>query len=118
MQGMRLILLFAVGVALTGCSKNTACYGQTDNEVLKSIQRAYSSARMTPEQARSFRLDKERVFAVERSGEKGGDAFSGMLFRQDDGSFVNIRLFEDCSYQASSGRNTGNWAYPLAARRF
>jgi hypothetical protein len=116
---MRVTLLFALGVALTGCSKNTTCYGQADNEVLKSIQRAYSNARMTSEQATSFRLDKERVFAVERSGDKGEDAFTGMLFRQDDGSFVSIRLFEDCSYQASpDGKTTKNRAYPLTAPRF
>lgn len=115
---MRLNFLLALCVALTGCTKNTACYGQTDIEVLESIQRAYKSARMTSEAASNFRLDKERAFAVERVGVKGEDAFSGMLFRQDDGSYVSIRMFEDCTYQASFRREIKNWAYPLTAPRF
>ena len=120
-QDMRLNSLLAAFVALTGCSENTACYGLADNEVLKSIQRAYADSPMTPERASNFRLDKERVIAVERNGAKGQDAFSGMLFRQDDGSLLSIRLFEDCTYQTSPERKAADlkyWAYPLAAPRF
>lgn len=118
---MRLASLFAVCVALTGCTNNTTCYGLTDSELLHSIQRAYADSRMTPEMAKNFRLDKGRVLAVERSGAKGEDAHSGMLFRQDDGSLLSIRLFEDCTYQASPGKRTSDlksWAYPLASPRF
>ena len=118
---MKLAALLAVCVALTGCTKNTACYGLTDSELLDSIQRAYAERRMTPEMAKNFRLDKGRVLAVERFGPKGEDALSGMLFRQDDGSLLSIRLFEDCTSQASPGNQTFDlktWAYPLAPPRF
>ena len=111
----------AACLALTGCGNGTACYGPTDSALLRSIQRAYADSRMTPEMARNFRLDKERVTAVERFGAKGEDAFAGMIFRQDDGSSLSIRLFEDCSYQASPSKDEAdirNWAYPLAEPRF
>ena len=87
---------------------------------MKSIQRAYDNARMTPEMAKKFLLHKERVIAVERIGAKGDDAFVGLLFRQDDGSILGIRLFEDCSYQAGPDANPDlkNRAYPLAPPRF
>ena len=113
--------LFAVCVVLAGCSKGTACYGLSDREVLSSIQRAYANhGQMSPEMARNFRLDQGRVLAVERFGKEGEDAFIGMVFRQDDGSVLNIRLFEDCTYQASpvAKANLKNWAYPLAKPRF
>ena len=77
---MRLFSLLAATIALTGCSKKTACYGLTDNEVLQSIQGAYAGSRDTPEMARKSRLDKSRVIAVERFGARGEDAFSGMIF--------------------------------------
>ncbi len=117
---MRLACLLAVCVASTGCSNNTACYGLTDSEVLKSIQRAYANAPMTPEMAKNSLLSKERVVAVERYGAKGEDAFAGLLFRQDDGSILSIRLFENCTYQTSPGPDTDlkNRAYPLAPPRF
>jgi hypothetical protein len=118
---VKLAPLLATCVALAGCTKNTACYGVTDSELLHSIQRAYAKSRMTPEMAKNFRLDKRRVLAVERFGSKGEGALSGMLFRQDDGSLLSIRLFEDCTYQASPGKQASdlkNWAYPLASPRF
>ena len=118
---MRLLPLFAGCIALTGCTEGTACYGLTDSELLHSIQRTYAESHMTPEMAKSFRLDKSRVLAVERFGSKGEDALSGMLFRQDDGSLLSIRLFEDCTYQTSPGKQVSdlkNWAYPLASPRF
>ena len=115
---MRLLLLLASSVALAGCSKNEACYGLKGSDLLQHIQNAYAGNSMTPEMARNFRLDRRRVIAVERFGSKGDDAHSGMIFRQDDGSLLSIRLFEDCTYQASSGvkpSDLKNWAYPLAA---
>lgn len=117
---MRLTFLLTACVALTGCGKSTACHGLTDNEVLESIQQAYANSRMTPEMAKNFRLDRERVLAVERVGAKGDDAFAGMIFRQNDGSILSIRLFEDCTYQASPRQDADlkNWAYPLAAPSF
>jgi hypothetical protein len=118
---MRTFSLLAATIALTGCSKNTACYGLTDNEVLQSIQRAYASQRMTPEMARNSRLDKWRVIAVERFGSKGDDAFSGMIFRQDDGSLLSVRQFENCTYETSPDRKPSDlkdWANPLAPPRF
>ena len=118
---MRLFSLLAATIALTGCSKKTACYGLTDNEVLQSIQGAYAGSRDTPEMARKSRLDKSRVIAVERFGARGEDAFSGMIFRQDDGSLFSIRQFEDCTYTTSPDGRTSdlkNWAYPLARPRF
>ena len=98
-----------------------ACYGLTDSELLQSIQRAYADSRMTPEMARNSRLDKGRVIAVERFGAKGEDAMSGLLFRQDDGSLLSVRLFEDCTFQTSPHVKTSDlksWAYPLKAPRF
>ncbi len=118
---MRLALLPSAVVALTGCSTNTACYGLTDSELLQSIQRAYAESPMAPEMARNFHLDERRVVAVERFGSKGEDAHSGMIFRQDDGNLVSVRLFEDCTYQTSPGFKTEDlkyWAYPLAAPSF
>jgi hypothetical protein len=43
-----------------------------------------------------------------------------MVFRQDDGSILSIRLFEDCTLQASPGDKADlkSWAYPLATPRF
>lgn len=112
-------LLFAC-VALAGCGKSRACHGLTDKEVLESIQRAYANGRMTPEMARNSRLDRERAIAIERFGAKGDDAFAGMIFRQDDGSILSVRLFEDCSYQTSPGQaaDLENWAYPLSKPSF
>ena len=118
---MKLFSLLAASVALSGCSKDTACYGLTDTDLLQAIQAAYADARMTPETARNFRLDKSRVIAVERFGSKGEDALSGMLFRQDNGSLLHVRLFEDCTVQTSlakPGTDLRNWAYPLASPRF
>ena len=112
--------LLVACVALAGCSKSTACYGLTDNEVLESIQRAYANSQMTPEMARISRLDRERAIAIERFSAKGNDAFVGMIFRQDDGSILSVRLFEDCTYQTSPGRTADlkNWAYPLSKPSF
>ncbi len=75
---------------------------------------------MTPEMARNRRLDQGRVLAVERVGKEGDDAFTGMLFRQDNGGILSIRLFEDCTYQTSfiEKADLKNWAYPLAAPNF
>jgi hypothetical protein len=118
---MRLGPLFAACIALTGCSKNTACFGVTDSELLQSIQHAYAEQPIRPEVAKNFRLDKSRVKAVERFGSKGEGAHSGMLFRQDDSSLLSIRLFEDCAFQTSPGKQNSdleNWAYPLSAPRF
>ncbi|NBC35777.1 hypothetical protein GTZ99_04310 [Novosphingobium sp. FSY-8] len=93
----------------------------TDAEVFADIQHAYADARMTPEMARVSRLDRERLVGVERYGEKGQDAFVGMVFRQDNGTLLSIRLFEDCTYQTSGDiplSDLRTWAYPLARPRF
>lgn len=118
---MKLMLLLAPSLALAECGESNACYGLTDSDLLQSIQRAYAGSRMTPEMARNFNLDKRRVIGVERSGSKGEDAHAGMLFRQDDGTFLSIRLFKDCTYSASPGSRASDlkdWAYPLSAPRF
>lgn len=99
----------------------TSCFGLTDREVLESIQRAYADhGQMTPEMARDSRVDRARVIGVERFGDKGEDAFVGMLFRQDSGAVFSVRLFEDCTFQASRSDETDlkHWAYRLAEPRF
>jgi hypothetical protein len=118
---MRWGSFFAACVLLAGCSKGTACYGLSDRGVLSSIQRAYANhGQMSPDMARNFRLDRERVLGVERFGKEGEGAFVGMVFRQDDGRVLSIRLFEDCTYQASPAEKADlkNWAYPLAKPSF
>lgn len=117
---MRLILPLAASLLFSACGDPSACYGMSDKDVLASIQRAYANARLKPEAAANFRLDKRRVIAVERDGAKGEDAFAGMLFRQDDGRLLSIRLFEDCTYQTSPETKPSElktWAYPLRAPR-
>lgn len=112
--------LLLITAALGGCDR-TACYGLTDREVLDSIQRAYvNHGQMTPEMARNSRVDRERILGVERFGEKGEDAFVGMLFREDDRGTLDIRLFEDCSFKATPSEKVDlkNRAYPLAPPHF
>ena len=117
---MKWVSLFAACVVLAGWSKGTACYGLSDREALSSIQRAYANSQMAPEMARNFRLDGGRVLGVERFGKKGEDAFIGMIFHQDDGSVLSVRLFEDCTYQASAAEKASlqHWAYPLVKHSF
>jgi len=76
---------------------------------------------MTSTKSRTSGLDRDRVIAVEWFSEKGRDAFAGMLFRQDNGTVLSIRLFEDCSFQTSSGFKQTDlkaWSYPIATPRF
>jgi hypothetical protein len=117
---MRLILPLAASLTLIGCGDNTACYGLSDNDFLSSAQRAYAGQPVKPEVASNRRLDRWRVLAVERGGAKGEDAHIGMLFRQDDGSLLLIRRFEDCTFTASFGvkaSSLNNWAYKLSPPR-
>lgn len=117
---MRLILPLAARLSLSACGDPSACYGPSDKDLLASIQRSYADANMTPNAAANFRLDKRRVIAVERDDAKGEGAFAGMIFRQDDGSLLSIRLFEDCTYQPSpvvKPSDLKTWAYPLLEPR-
>jgi len=119
--GGALLLVAILSVERLFPSNRTACYGLTDRDVLDSIQRAYSDhGQMTSEMARDTRVDRARVMGVERFGDKGDDAFVGLLFRQDSGAFFSVRLFEDCTYQASPADETDlrNWAYPIAKPQF
>lgn len=112
-----LLFYFYSGLKLSG----TPCYGLSDREVLDHIQRAYvNHGQMTPEDARNSRVDRERVLGVERDGNKGEDAFVGMLFLQDNLSILSIRIFEDCEYVTSPSQieDLKNWAYPLSPPKF
>ena len=117
---MKFAFTLAIGTALTGCGYNTDCYGPTDTELLQTVQEAYADSRMTPKMAQNFRLEEERVIAVERYLNEGEGAHAGLLFSQDDGSVVSIRLFEDCSIQTSAfdSLNLENYAYPLTEPNF
>ncbi len=118
---MKLKLSIAAIFGAVGCSPSTACYGFNDSELLQFIENSYAGSPMTTKMAKSFRLDKSRAVAVERSGAEGNNAHSGMLFRQDDGSYLSIRVFKNCESQVSPHKSISdiqNWAYPIEAPRF